>query len=151
MTYQEKNIIVSFGSQILILGFFLIRIIQFLGGGELESQKVFRLWLTVIILEIVVTIVGTILAHILSAIVQSIQNGGEEPQVDDVEDERDKMIGLKGTRVAYIASSIGIFIAMLAFAFGQPALVMFSLLILAGLVAQISADISKLYLYRRGF
>ena len=151
MTYQEKNIVVSFGSQILILGFFLIRIFQFLRGGEFESEKVFRLWLTIIILEIVVTIVGTILAHILSAIVQSVQNGGAEPQIDDIKDERDELISLKGSRIAYIASSIGIFIAMLAFVFGQPGLVMFTLIILAGIVAQLIADVSKLYLSRRGF
>jgi hypothetical protein len=151
MTYQEKNIVVSFCSQIIILGFFLVRIFQIAQGRELEAEKVFRLWLTVIILEIVVTILGTILAHILSAIVQSIQNGGEEPEIDSVEDERDKLIGLKGSRIAYIASSLGIFIAMLVFAFGQPALVMFSLIILAGIVAQIISDISKLFLYRRGF
>ena len=151
MTYQEKNTIVSFCSQILILGFFLVRIFQIAQGGELESSPIFRLWLTVIILVIVATILGTILAHILSAIVQSIQTGGEEPQIDDIEDERDKMIELKGTRVAYIVSSIGVFLAMLTLVFGQPSLVMFSLLILAGLLAQISADVSKLYLYRRGF
>ena len=151
MTSKEKEIVVSFGCQILILGFFLIRMFQFLQDGELESGKVFHLWITVIIIEIVVTIVGIILAHILSAIVQSIQNGGEEPQIDDVEDERDKLIGLKGTRVAYIASSIGIFLAMLTFVYGQPALVMFSLIVLSGVVAQIISDLSKLYLYRRGF
>ena len=151
MTYQEKNIIVSFGSQILILGFFLIRIIQFFREGEFESEKIFQLWLTIIILEIAVTILGTILAHILSAIVQSVQTGGEEPEIDEVKDERDTLIGLKGSRIAYVASSIGIFIAMLTFVFGQPALVMFSLIILAGVVAQIIADVSKLYLYRRGF
>ena len=88
MTYQEKNIIVSFCSQILILGFFLVRILELAQGGGLEFEKVLRLWFTVIILQIVVTIVGTILAHILSAIVQSVQTGGEEPQIDDIEDER---------------------------------------------------------------
>jgi hypothetical protein len=39
---------------------------------------------------------------------------------------------------------------MLTFAFGQPSLVMFSLLIFFGLVAQIIGDISRLVLYRRG-
>jgi hypothetical protein len=40
---------------------------------------------------------------------------------------------------------------MLTFAFGQPPLVMFTLLIFFGVVAQIIGDISRLYLYRRGF
>ena len=103
------------------------------------------------ILQIVVTIVGTILAHIFSAIVQSIKTNGEEPRIDDVEDERDKFISLKGTRVAYYASSIGVVLSMLSLVIGQPPLVMFSLLIFFGIAAQIIEDISKLYLYRRGF
>jgi hypothetical protein len=40
---------------------------------------------------------------------------------------------------------------MLTFVFGQPPLVMFTLLIFFGLVAQIIGDISRLYLYRKGF
>jgi hypothetical protein len=46
---------------------------------------------------------------------------------------------------------LGVFIAMLTFVIGQPALVLFSLLILGGILAQILGDSSRLYLYRRGF
>jgi len=57
---------------------------------------------------------------------------------------------LKGTKVAYIISSIGVLLAMLTFVVGQPPLGMFTLLILAGILAQIAEDISRLVLYRRG-
>jgi hypothetical protein len=40
---------------------------------------------------------------------------------------------------------------MLTYVLGQPPLVMFVLLILVGIVAQIIGDISRLVLYRRGF
>jgi hypothetical protein len=40
---------------------------------------------------------------------------------------------------------------MLTFVLGQPPLVMFTLLIFFGVVAQILGDISRLVLYRRGF
>ncbi|NIT58571.1 MAG: hypothetical protein GWN00_20770, partial [Aliifodinibius sp.] len=69
------------------------------------------------------------LAHIISAIVQSIQTGDENPEIEDVSDERDKLIALRGTQVTYIVFSIGVFFAMLTFVLGQPALVMFTLLI----------------------
>ncbi|MGD8456450.1 MAG: hypothetical protein PVF83_08705 [Anaerolineales bacterium] len=151
MTYQEKNIVISLCSQILILAFFLIRIFQIFQDGALEPGEVFWLWGTVIILQIVVTIVGVIAMHVLSAVIESVKNNGTEPQIDDVQDERDKLISLKGTRVAYYASSIGIVLSMLSLVFGQPALVMFSLLIFSGIAAQIIEDVSKLTLYRRGF
>jgi hypothetical protein len=108
-----------------------------------------RLWGIVIVLGIVVTIIGTILTHIGSGIIEAIKTR-EEPVIEDIQDERDRLIDLKGTRVAYIVYSIGVLLSMLTFAFGRPPLEMFSLLILAGLVAQIVSDISRLVLYKRG-
>lgn len=151
MSYQEKNITASLVSFVLILGYYLISLLQMVRGGGLESASVFRLWGIVIVLAIIFTIIATVFAHILDAIVQAIQTGGEEPEIDDTEDERDKLIDLKGTKVTYIVSSIGVFLSMLTFALGQSPLVMFSLLILFGLAAQIVGDISRLVLYRRGF
>jgi hypothetical protein len=150
MSFQEKNITVSLISFILILIVFLISLIIMISGGNFASTNVFRLWGITIVLAIVLTILGTILTHIFSAIVEAIQTQ-EEPEIEDIQDERDKLIDLRGTRVTYIASSIGVFLAMLTFVLGQPALVMFTLLIFFGLVAQISGDISRLVLYRRGF
>jgi VIT1/CCC1 family predicted Fe2+/Mn2+ transporter len=151
MSFKQKNITVSFISNLLILGFFLIRLAQLIQSESFLAPNVFRLWGTVIVLTIVVIIVGTIFAHVGSAVFQAIQTGGEEPQIEDIEDERDKLIDLKGTQIAYIVFSIGGFLAMLTFVFGQAPLVMFTLLIFAGIMAQITGDISRLVLYRRGF
>jgi hypothetical protein len=151
MSFQEKNITVSLVNFSLILGFYLIRVFQMIQGGSFNSANVFRLWGIVIVLAIVVTIFATILTHILSAIIQAITTGEEDPKVEDLEDERDKLIDLRGTKVTYFVSSVGVFLSMLTFALGQPPLVMFTLLIFFGVVAQIIGDISRLFLYRRGF
>ena len=118
---------------------------------SLVSTKVFRLWGIVIVLTIFGTIITTIFTHIFSAIFQAIKTGEEDPKIEDIEDERDKLIELKGTRVSYISSSSGVALSMLAFVLGQPPLVMFSLLIFFGLIAQVIGDASRLVLYRRGF
>ena len=151
MSFQEKNITVSLVNFTLILGFFLIRVFQMIQGGSFNSTNVFRLWGIVIVLAIVVTIFATILTHIVSVIIQAIKTGEEDPKIEDLEDERDQLIDLRGTKVTYFVSSIGVFLAMLTFALGQPPLVMFTLLIFFGVVAQIIGDISRLVLYRRGF
>jgi hypothetical protein len=151
MSFQEKNITVSLVSFTLILVVFLISVIWMILVDSFNSTNVFRLWGIVIIMAIVFTILGTILTHIFSAIIQAIQTGEEDPEIDDLEDERDKLIDLRGTKITYIFSSIGVFLAMLTFVFGQPALVMFTLLIFFGVLAQIVGDISRLVLYRRGF
>jgi hypothetical protein len=151
MSFQEKNSTVSLVNFILILGFFLARLFQMIQGGSFIPANVFRLWGIIIALAIVVTIFATILTHIVSAIIQAIKTGQERSAVEDIEDERDQLIDLRGTKITYLVYSIGNFLAMLTFVFGQPPLVMFTLLILSGVVAQIMGDISRLYLYRRGF
>ena len=150
MSFQEKNITASFVIFTLILGFYLVRVFQMIQSGSFNLTNMVRLWGTVIILGIVVTIIGTILTHIGSAIIHAIKTGEEKSDIEDIEDERDRLIDLRGTKVAYFVSSIGVFLSMLTFAFGQPSLVMFSLLIFFGLVAQIIGDIARLVLYRRG-
>jgi hypothetical protein len=150
MSSREKNVTVSLVNFILILGFYLIRLFQMIQSGSFNSTNVFRLWVIVIVLAVVVTILATILTHIVSAIIQVIKTK-QEPDIEDIQDERDKLIDLRGTKVTYFVSSIGGFFSMLTFVLGQPPLVMFTLLIFFGVVAQIIGDISRLYLYRRGF
>ena len=150
MSFQEKNVTVSLVNFSLILGFYLIRVFQMIQGGSFNSSNVFRLWGIVIVLAVIVTILATILTHIVSGIIQAIRTK-KEPDIENIQDERDKLIDLRGTKVTYFVSSIGGFLSMLTFVLGQPPLVMFTLLIFFGVVAQIIGDISRLYLYRRGF
>lgn len=150
MSFQQKNITVSLANFTLILGFYLIRVFQMIQGGSFNSTNVFRLWGIVIALAVVVTIFATILTHIVSAIIHAIRTGEEKPNVEDIEDERDKLIDLRGTKLTYLVSSIGVFLSMLTFVLGQPPLVMFTLLIFFGVVAQILGDALRLVLYRRG-
>lgn len=149
MTFQQRSIIVSLASSTLILGYYLTGWIQMYQDKGLDSATIFRLWLIVIIASIILNIAGNILTNILGAIIHAIKTQSDKPE-RLIEDERDKLIGLKGTRVTYIVLSFGIFVAMLSFVFEQPALVMFSLIILFGSLAEIAGDIYKLTLYRRG-
>jgi hypothetical protein len=150
MSFQEKNIAVSLVNFILILGFYLIRVFQMIQGGSFDSINVFRLWGIVIALAVFVTIFATIITHIVSAIIHAIKTGEEKSNIEDIQDERDKLIDLRGTRLAYFVTSSGGFLSMLTFVFGQPPLVMFTLLIFFGVVGQILGDSLRLYLYRRG-
>jgi hypothetical protein len=150
MSFQEKNITVSLVNFTLILGFYLIRVFQMILGGSFNTTNVFRLWGIVIVFASIVTIFATILTHIISGIIQAIKTK-EEPNVEDIADERDKLIDLRGTKITYFVSSIGGFLSMLTFVLGQPPLVMFTLFIFFGVLAQVLGDISRLYIYRRGF
>ena len=150
MSFQEKNIAVSLSTFTVILGFYLIRIFQLVQSESFNSTNVFRLWGIIAILAVIGTILATIFTHIAGGIVHKVRTN-EDPHIEDIQDERDQIIDLKGTRVAYTFSSIGVALSMLTFVFGQPPLVMFTLLIFFGVLAQVVADIWRLTLYRRGF
>ena len=150
MSFQEKNIAVSLSTFTVILGFYLIRIFQLVQSESFNSTNVFRLWGIIAVLAVIGTILATIFTHIAGGIVHKVRTN-EDPHIEDIQDERDQIIDLKGTRVAYTFSSIGVALSMLTFVFGQPPLVMFSLLIFFGVLAQVIADIWRLTLYRRGF
>ncbi|MBK8905842.1 MAG: hypothetical protein IPM53_31965 [Anaerolineaceae bacterium] len=151
MSFQEKNITVSLVNFTLIMGYYLLRVLQMAATETFTRTNVFRLWVIIIVAAIIVTVAATVLTHIVSAIIQAIKTGEKEPEIEDLADERDRLIDLRGTKVTYTISSLGVFLAMLTFAFGQPPLVMFALLIFFGILAQVVGDISRLMLYRRGF
>jgi hypothetical protein len=149
MSFQEKNIAVSLVNFSLILVFYLFRLWQLIQSARFEEAQIFRLWMIILVAAIVVTIVATILTQIGAGIIEGIKTKAK-PVIEEITDERDKLIDLKGTKTTYTLSSIGTFLAMLTFALGQPPLVMFSLLIGVGLLAQIVGDAVRLYFYRRG-
>ena len=150
MSFQEKNITVSLSIFVAILGLYLVRVIQMVQNESFNSTNMFRLWGIIAVLAVIGTILATIFTHIVGGIVHKVRTN-EDPHIEDIQDERDQIIDLKGTRVAYTFSSIGVALSMLTFVFGQPPLIMFSLLIFFGVLAQIIADIWRLTLYRRGF
>jgi hypothetical protein len=150
MSYQEKSVTVSLFSSLLILGYFLINILRMYFGDGLVSGQVFRLAGIVIAAGIIVNITANILTNIILSIVHAIRTGKEQEE-RFIEDERDNLIGLKGTKSSYIAFSIGVLLAMISFVVGQPPLVMFSLIVLFGLISEIIGDIVQIVLYRRGF
>ncbi len=149
MTYRETNISVSLGSSLLVLIYYLVNWMQMYQTQGLNSATIFRLWAIVIVATIILNILGNILTNIALAIIHAIRTQSDkEPRF--VEDERDRLIGLKGTQAAYIAFSAGVFLAMLTFALGQPPLVMFSLIIFFSIIAEIISDTLQLAFYRRG-
>lgn len=150
MSFQEKNVAISLANFTLIFVFYLIRLFQLISSGTFTAEHVFWLWGIVVALATIGTIALTIFTHFAASVALTMRSG-QERGVSGIQDERDTLIDLRGTSIAYRLSSIGVALAMLTLVLGQPPLVMFSLLICSGILAQIVADISRLYLYRRGF
>ena len=149
MSTRKISTYVSLVSTLLILGYYLFNLVPMIRQGDLNSEDVFRLAAIVIIATIVLNIAGNILTMIVINIIHAIQTRSDQ-EVRLIEDERDNLIGLKGTQVSYVALLLGLLIAMLTFVFGQPALLMFSLIIFFSLLAGICGDLAQLFFYSRG-
>ena len=149
MSFSQKNITGTLISFSFILLYYLIRLIALIQNDAFTRSNVVHLWVIVIIATIVVTVTTMILTHVFSAVAVAVKTQ-QEPEIDETEDERDNFIDLKGTALTHQVNSIGALLAMLTYAFGKPAVLMFSLLILFGMVAQIAGDAVRLYHYRRG-
>lgn len=150
MSFKQKNVVVTLVNFSLILGFFLLRLAQLVQNDNFVPASVFWLWGIVVVLAVFASIAGMILTHIVSAILEAIRTGDENAEIEDLEDERDELIDLKGTSATYTLYSLGVFASMLTFVAGQSALVMFVLLVFFGLLAQIAGDVRRLRLYRQG-
>ncbi len=149
MSYQEKNITVSLVSHLFILAYYLINLFPIIQSGEWIASKLYGLWAIVIGVNILVTIIGTIMTNILLTIVEAIRSQKyEDPRY--ITDERDHLIELKGIRVSYVTFSVGVLISVFAFIFGQPPLMMISLIFVFSILAEIIGDIAQIILYHRG-
>lgn len=149
MSYQEKNVTVALVSHLLILVYYVFNLLPIIQSGEWVANKLYALWLVVIGASILVTIIGSILTNIILTIVEAIRSQKyDEPRF--ITDERDHLIELKGIRIEYITYSIGVLTSIFAFIFGQPPLMMISMIFAFGILAEIAGDIAKITLYRRG-
>ena len=97
MTFSEKTIVVSLSTGILVLAYFVIRSSVIYAGGIPEPVLVYRLWGITIGLTVLFNSAGNILAQILTAIMEAIRSGGDDVEIEDVTDERDELIKLRGT------------------------------------------------------
>lgn len=148
MSYQERRAIVSFISTILISTLYSAYMLQRYPDGGAYSPEVFSYWATFFILLIPVSIAAKIIIHIVFSIINTITSNEGEPSLTD---ERDKLIDLKSTRNALYTFVAGFFLAIGSAAADAPPTIMFILLLGAGILSQIVADISQFFFYRRGF
>jgi DMSO reductase anchor subunit len=149
MSYQEKNTTISLFAHLFIAGYYLLKLFQMIQDGGLVAGRLFNLWAVVVVTVILVVVFGNILANIILAIVHAIRTGQQESE-RFIEDERDKLIELKGSKVSYLTFSLGVLLAMLTFASGQSPLVMFSLIIFFSIAAEIAGDVAQIILYHKG-
>jgi len=147
MSYHERQAIVSLITTLLLALFFVVLVLPKYPAGNPYSAQVFHFWGLAAVILVPVSIVVTITMSILFNLTYTMATREHAPSFAD---ERDKFIALRSLRNARNVFAVGFFLAMGALALGLFPSVMFILLLIAGYGSGLVANISEIYLYRKG-
>lgn len=164
MSYQEKRTLVSVLTGILILAAYCIYTYSKVSSGA-ESGSDLKFWAFAMVLFIGIGVIATIIIqivfHILLsvglAIKEQIQTGGVDEdgiekklEVEMVEDEMDKLIGLKSMRFGFAIAGIGFVSGLLTLLFDYAPAVMLNIMFVSFSLGSILEGIVQIYYYRKG-
>jgi hypothetical protein len=149
MSFEERNAVVcvlvsliSWGMMITVLG-------QNTLLGRYDGVDGMMLWARAVLWLIVISISIGIVLTILFNIGYVIITGEAKPSFKT--DERDGLITLRAMQVAQGVLAIGIVFAIIFLAWGGAGLMFLNLIMASCGAASLGGDVTKLYLYRRGF
>lgn len=147
MDQKERQIIVTIIGSVLVIGSYVAFVYFKQIAGNPEILNDFKFWGRSFLYLIPVAISALIVIQILYAIVNKIIT---REDISTQDDERDKLIELKASRVSHWVFTLGFIVAMGLLAFGIQPYVMFIILFASGFGASIISELVKLYYYRRG-
>jgi hypothetical protein len=147
MDMKEKQIIVTLCTSILILGVYSLYVYNKYLAVNPALINNFKFWGKAIIVLMPVAIIAQIIIHIVFAIINKMVTNEDMPTTND---ERDKIIELKSTRVSHWIFTLGFILAMGSQAIDMKPWVMFVTLISSGFVSSIVSELTSFYFYRQG-
>lgn len=134
LSFQEKSLWLMFVSLVGVFGFYFATVLPADAANVMPQQVV------LFALAVVMLVILQIAGHIVIAIVDRRTET----------DERDRLIGLKGTRNAGYVLATGVFLALCAAIVTEGNFVFTHLLLGFWVLAQLVEIGSQLFLYRRG-
>jgi hypothetical protein len=164
MSYQEKKTIVTVLTGLLILAAYCIYTIDKVKSGVVAPDDL-KFWASAmlifigigIVAMIVILIVFHILLSISIAVKDQLQNGKcndkeieKNIELEMVEDEMDKLIGLKSLRIGYAVGGAGFIAALISVVLNYPPAVMINIIFVSVSIGSVAEGIAQLYFYRRG-
>lgn len=160
MLYKEKKTILS-----LIMGAFILIaycIYSFVKyqSGILDLDNL-KSWANTMLMFIVIGIIGMILVQIIFHVIITISitiknNNCSEKEIDEsikstiIEDEMDKIIELKASKIGFSTVGIGIVLALISLALNYNSVVMLNIIFLSYIIGTLFEGFSTLYYYRKG-
>lgn len=164
MSYQEKKTIVALLTGIFVLAGYCIYTFNMVRSGMAAADDA-RFWATAILIfigigvaaSIVIQIVFHILLSVALAVKKQVQSGKCDDkeiektlELEMVEDEMDKLIGLKAMRISFAIAGTGFIIALISLVLNYSPAVMLNIIFLAFSIGSMIEGVTQLYFYRRG-
>ena len=164
MSYQEKKTIVSMVTGIIILTAYCTYAYERYRSGMIAPGDV-KYWAETMLIFIGIGIVASIVIQIIFHILLSMAIAVKEQftnhscneadvdriiKVEMVEDEMDKLIGLKSMRIGFAIAGVGFVAALAAVALGWSTVVMLNILFISFSAGSLVEGFAQLYFYRRG-
>jgi uncharacterized membrane protein len=160
MSYQEKRTITSLASGVLVLLAYGIYVFNQWNTPSFDPNNL-SFWAITMLVFIGIGIVATILIQILFHILMAITIAVKEQPGDDavitkkieaefVEDERDKLIDLKASRIGFLFAGLGFVLGLVLLALGNSAALLLNVLFLSYSIGSLFEGIGSLHYYRKG-
>jgi hypothetical protein len=164
MSYQEKRTITSIVTGAAVLAAYLLYAFGKTGPGVTapEDWKAWAVTMLVFVgIGIAAIIVIQIVFHILLSIAIAVKKQVQTGKCDDdeveraikadmVEDERDKLIELKSSRISFGFGGFGFIAGLVALVLGYSPVVMINIIYLSFSAGTIIEGFAQLLYYRRG-
>jgi hypothetical protein len=164
MSYQEKRTITSIVTGAMVLAAYCVYAFgKYRSGVGIPGDLKFWAGTMLIFIGIGIAagIIIQIVFHILLAISIAIKEKMKDSQCDDkeieksigvemVEDEMDKLIELKSSRIGFISAGVGFIAALLSQVFGYSPVVMLNILFISFSAGSMFDGFAQLYYYRKG-
>ncbi|MBN1924510.1 MAG: hypothetical protein JW798_01630 [Prolixibacteraceae bacterium] len=148
MHNKEKNTLFTLVISILVMIVYATIIYQKKVVPDPAVINDLQFWGKYFILFIPIAIGSMIVSYILFAIINKIVT---KEDLEDVQDERDKLIELRSIRISHWIFTFGFLLAMGSQALGMEIWVMMVTLIVSGMVSSLVSELAKFIMYRRGF
>jgi hypothetical protein len=164
MSYKVKKTIVSILTGVLLMAAYCIYVLDKVQSGMAASDDM-RFWATTILVFIGIGVVALIIIqivfHILLSIAMAVNEQVQNGRCDDkeiekalelemVEDEMDKLIELKSTRIGFAVSGIGFIAALISLVLKCSPAVMLNILFASFYIGSLIEAITQLYFYTTG-
>jgi len=160
MSYQEKRNITNITAMALVLASYCVY-----AFSRYTTQNSLREWAVTMLvfmgIGIIVMVVVQVLFHIFFAVGIAVREAVNDENVKEskieesmelemVEDERDRLIGLKSMRAGFITSGLGVIGALISLVLNFTPTVMLNILYISFFIGSIAEGIVNLVYYRQG-